>query len=104
MLIFAASLLPLSIIAVHSKAPLIFFRFDGIYVRILATMQEAWSTLVVHEQSPAGNRRAGTAAAQLQAVLRLSKLAAEFRRAGLFVADRARGVTRVGAQRIPWCA
>jgi hypothetical protein len=42
--IFAASLLPLSIIAVYSKAPLIFLRFDGIYVLILATMQEAWST------------------------------------------------------------
>src|SRR5216683_2055513 len=41
--VFAVSLLALSPLAFHSKWPLVFFRFDGIYLLIFATMQKAWS-------------------------------------------------------------
>jgi len=41
--IFAASLLVLSPLAFHSKWPLVFYRFDGIFLLIFATMQKTWS-------------------------------------------------------------
>src|SRR6202045_4089191 len=39
----AISLLILSPVAFHSKFPLVFYRFDGIYLLIVAVMQKAWS-------------------------------------------------------------
>jgi hypothetical protein len=39
----AISLLILSPIAFHSKSPLVFYRFDGIYLLIAAAMQKTWS-------------------------------------------------------------
>jgi hypothetical protein len=39
----AISLLILSPIAFHSKSPLVFYRFDGIYLLIAAVMQKTWS-------------------------------------------------------------
>jgi hypothetical protein len=39
----AISLLTLSPIAFHSKSPLVFYRFDGIYLLIAAAMQKTWS-------------------------------------------------------------
>jgi hypothetical protein len=39
----AISLLILSPIAFHSKSPLVFYRFDGIYLLVAAVMQKAWS-------------------------------------------------------------
>jgi hypothetical protein len=41
--IFAVSLVALSLIAFHSKSPLLFYRFDGTYVLYAATMQKVWS-------------------------------------------------------------
>ena len=41
--IFAASLLVLSPLAFQSKWPLVFYRFDGIFLLIFATMQKTWS-------------------------------------------------------------
>lgn len=41
--IFAASLLVLSALAFQSKWPLVFYRFDGIYLLILSAMQQVWS-------------------------------------------------------------
>jgi hypothetical protein len=41
--IFAASLLVLSPLAFQSKWPLVFYRFDGIFLLIFATMQKIWS-------------------------------------------------------------
>jgi hypothetical protein len=40
---FAVSLLALSPLAFHSKWPLVFFRFDGIFLLIFATIQKTWS-------------------------------------------------------------
>jgi len=39
----AISLLILSPIAFHSKFPLVFYRFDGIYLLIASLMQKIWS-------------------------------------------------------------
>src|SRR5712691_3167410 len=39
----ALSFLILSPIAFHSKFPLVFYRFDGIYLLIAAVMQKTWS-------------------------------------------------------------
>jgi len=39
----AISLLILSPIAFHSKSPLVFYRFDGIYLLIAAAIQKTWS-------------------------------------------------------------
>jgi len=39
----AISLLILSPVAFHSKFPLVFYRFDGTYLLIVAVMQKAWS-------------------------------------------------------------
>src|SRR5713226_2736512 len=39
----ALSFLILSPIAFHSKFPLVFYRFDGIYLLIAAVMQKMWS-------------------------------------------------------------
>lgn len=41
--VFAASLLLLSPMAFQSKWPLVFYRFDGIFLLIFATMQKTWS-------------------------------------------------------------
>src|SRR6266478_6334633 len=41
--VLALSLLILSPIAFHSKSPLVFYRFDGIYLLIAAAMQKVWS-------------------------------------------------------------
>ena len=41
--IFTASLLVLSPLAFQSKWPLVFYRFDGIFLLIFATMQKTWS-------------------------------------------------------------
>ena len=40
--IFAVSLLLLSPLAFQSKWPLVFYRFDGVYLLILAVMQKVW--------------------------------------------------------------
>ena len=40
---FAISLLIISPIAFHSKSPLVFYRFDGIYLLITTVMQKTWS-------------------------------------------------------------
>src|SRR3984893_13846595 len=40
---FAISLLIVSPIAFHSKSPLVFYRFDGIYLLITTVMQKTWS-------------------------------------------------------------
>jgi hypothetical protein len=40
---FAVSLLVLSPLAFQSKWPLVFYRFDGIFLLILATIQKTWS-------------------------------------------------------------
>jgi hypothetical protein len=42
-LVFFISLLTLSAIAFQSKAPLVFYRFDGTYLLILAAMEKAWA-------------------------------------------------------------
>jgi hypothetical protein len=39
----AISLLILSLIAFHSKSPLVFYRFDGTFLLIAAAMQKVWS-------------------------------------------------------------
>jgi hypothetical protein len=39
----AVSLLILSLVAFHSKIPLVFYRFDGTYLLIAAVMQKTWS-------------------------------------------------------------
>src|SRR4029077_12447295 len=39
----AISLLILSLVAFHSKVPLVFYRFDGTYLLIAAVMQKTWS-------------------------------------------------------------
>jgi hypothetical protein len=41
---FGISLLTLSPIAFHFKSPLVFYRFDGTYLLILARMQETWAS------------------------------------------------------------
>ena len=41
--IFAASLLVLSPLAFQSKWPLVFYRFDGTFLLILAAMQKVWA-------------------------------------------------------------
>src|SRR5690242_10355265 len=41
--LFAAGLLVLSLVAFHSKAPLVFFRFDGALTLILAQLQAQWA-------------------------------------------------------------
>src|SRR5262249_32603224 len=41
---FAVSLLALSPLAFHSKSPLLFYRFDGTYLLVTATIQKIWST------------------------------------------------------------
>ena len=41
--LFLLSILILSLIAFHSKSPLVFFRFDGSQLLITAAMQRDWS-------------------------------------------------------------
>src|SRR5262249_18321478 len=41
---FAVSLLTLSPVAFYFKSPLVFYRFDGTYLLILARMQETWAS------------------------------------------------------------
>jgi hypothetical protein len=41
--LFAAGLLVLSLLAFHSKAPLVFFRFDGALTLIIAQLQAQWA-------------------------------------------------------------
>jgi hypothetical protein len=41
---FAISLLTLSLVAFHFKVPLLFYRFDGTYLLILARMQKTWAS------------------------------------------------------------
>lgn len=41
--LFTVSLLILSLVAFYSKLPLVFFRFDGSQVLILAAIQRDWS-------------------------------------------------------------
>src|SRR5262249_46229081 len=43
LVVFAVSLLTLSLLAFHSKLPLLFYRFDGTYLLYVATMQKVWS-------------------------------------------------------------
>jgi hypothetical protein len=43
LVVFAVSLLALSLLAFHSKLPLLFYRFDGTYLLYVATMQKVWS-------------------------------------------------------------
>lgn len=42
--VFAISLLVLSPIAFYLKSPLVFYRYDGTFILILARMQEAWAS------------------------------------------------------------
>src|SRR5712691_2560775 len=41
--VFGVSLLTLSLLVFYSKSPLVFYRFDGTYLLILATMQNVWT-------------------------------------------------------------
>ena len=41
---FAVSLVTLSPVAFYFKSPLVFYRFDGTYLLILARMQETWAS------------------------------------------------------------
>ena len=43
-MVFAISLLALSPIAFYFKLPLLFYRFDGTYLLILAHMQKTWAS------------------------------------------------------------
>src|SRR5262245_43319141 len=43
-IIFAISLLTLSPLAFYFKSPLVFYRFDGTYLLIIARMQQTWAS------------------------------------------------------------